>query len=92
MGCLQVPNAVCRLYQNLDVNFESLSEAKQQVFWCKTKHKIVKLRVPKARHVAVASQNSERTLTWMITECSNGDVQVLRTVKNGVSTASCDSW
>ncbi|CAL5382476.1 unnamed protein product [Camellia sinensis] len=31
---------------------------------------------------------SKRTQSWMITECSNGDVQVLRTVKNGVSTVA----
>ncbi|CAL5390113.1 unnamed protein product [Camellia sinensis] len=30
--------------------------------------------------------NSKRTQTWKITVCSNDDVQVLRTVKNGVST------
>ena len=37
---------------------------------------------------AESSGNSKRTQTWIITECSNGDVQVLRTVKNGVSTVA----
>ncbi|KAF5931264.1 hypothetical protein HYC85_032137 [Camellia sinensis] len=35
---------------------------------------------------AETSGNSKRTQTWKITVCSNGDVQALRTVKNGVST------
>ncbi|GMP24241.1 hypothetical protein CsSME_00001575 [Camellia sinensis var. sinensis] len=51
--------------------------------WCKTKHKTVESRDPEARRVAETSGNSRRTQTWMITKCSNGDVQVLRTVKNG---------
>ena len=59
--------------------------------WCKTRHKTVESRDPEARRVAETSGNSRRTQTWMITECSNGDVQVLRTVKNGVSTAVCQA-
>ncbi|CAL5420664.1 unnamed protein product [Camellia sinensis] len=51
--------------------------------WCKTKHKTVESRGLEARRMAETSDNSRRTQTWMITECSNGDVQVLRTVKNG---------
>ncbi|KAF5936194.1 hypothetical protein HYC85_027323 [Camellia sinensis] len=47
--------------------------------WCKTRHKTVESRDPEARHVAETSGNSRRTQTWMITECSSGDVQVLRT-------------
>ena len=54
--------------------------------WCKTRHKTIESRDPKAGRVAETSGNSRRTRTRMITECSNGDVQVLRTVKNGVST------
>ena len=55
--------------------------------WSTTKHKIVKLRDPKARCAAETFRNSRRTRAWMITECSNDDIQVLRTVKNGASTA-----
>ena len=51
-------------------------------------HKIVESRDPEARRVAEASGNSRRSQTRMITECSNGDGQVLRTVKNGVSTVA----
>ncbi|KAF5931579.1 hypothetical protein HYC85_027750 [Camellia sinensis] len=54
--------------------------------WCKTRHKTVESRDPEAGRVAETSGNSGRTRTRMITECSNSDVQVLRTVKNGVST------
>ncbi|GMP96864.1 hypothetical protein CsSME_00045324 [Camellia sinensis var. sinensis] len=61
------------------------SEAQNTSPWCKTKHRIGKLRDSEARCAAEASENSKRTQTWMITERSNGDVQVLRTVKNGVS-------
>ena len=63
-------------------------QSKNTSVWCKTKHKTVKSRDPEARRVAKTSGNSRRTQTWMITECSNGDVQVLRAVKNGVSTMS----
>ena len=56
--------------------------------WWKTKQKTVESRDPKARRVAETSGNSKRTQTWIITECSNGDVQVLRTVNNGVSTVA----
>jgi len=54
--------------------------------WCKTKHKIVESRDPEAGRVAETSGNSRQTQTWMITKYSNNDVQVLRTIKNGVST------
>ena len=54
--------------------------------WSTIKHKTDKLRDPKARHAAETSENSKRTRAWMIIECSNNDVQVLRTVKNGLST------
>ena len=54
--------------------------------WCKTRHKTVEFGDPETRRVAENSGNSKRTQTRIITECSNGDVQVLRTVKNGVST------
>ena len=56
--------------------------------WSTTKHKIDKLRDPKARRAVETFGNSKRTRAWMIIECSNDDVQVLRTVKNGVSTAN----
>ena len=36
--------------------------------------------------MAETSGNSKRTQTGVITKCSNGDVQVLRTIKNGAST------
>ncbi|KAF5962128.1 hypothetical protein HYC85_003337 [Camellia sinensis] len=49
--------------------------------WCQTKHKKVEFGDPEARRVAETSGNSKRAQTWMITECSNGDVQVLRTFK-----------
>lgn len=62
-------------------------QSKSTSVWCKTKHKTVESRDPEARRVAETSGNSRWTQTRMITECSNGDVQVLRTVKNGVSTA-----
>ena len=54
--------------------------------WSTTKHKIDKLRDPKARRVAETFGNSKWTRAWMIIECSNDDVQVLRTVKKWVST------
>ena len=56
--------------------------------WSTTKHNTDKLRDPKARHAAETFGNSKRTRAWMIIECSNDDVQVLRTVKNGVSTGT----
>ncbi|KAF5947261.1 hypothetical protein HYC85_013218 [Camellia sinensis] len=62
------------------------SQRQNTSVWCQTKHKTVEFGDPEARRVAETSGNSKRTQTWMITECSNGDVQVLRTVKNGVST------
>ena len=52
--------------------------------WCKTK--TIESGGLEASRVAETSGNSRRTQTRMITECSSGDVQVLRTVKNGVST------
>ena len=64
------------------------SEAQNTSPWCKTKHRTGKLRDPEAKCAAEASGNSKRTQTWMIIERSNGDVQVLRTVKNGVSTVA----
>ena len=64
------------------------SKAKQQVFDAKTKHKTNKSRGLEARRVAEPFENSRRTQTWVIIECSNDDVQVLRTVKNGVSTVA----
>ncbi|KAF5942214.1 hypothetical protein HYC85_019856 [Camellia sinensis] len=45
---------------------------------------------PEARRVAETSGNSKRTQTWMITGCSNGDVQVLRMVKNGAIAKKLD--
>ena len=54
--------------------------------WSTTKHKTNKLRDLKARRTTETFRNSIRTRAWMIIECSNDDVQVLRTVKNGVST------
>ena len=62
------------------------SNAKTHKSWCKTKHRTSRLRGPEARRAAGTSGNSKRTQTWIITERSNGDVQVLRMVKNGVST------
>ena len=56
--------------------------------WCKTKLKTVESRAPEATRVAKTSENSKQTQIGMITEHSNGDVHVLRTVKNGVSTAA----
>ncbi|GMP93753.1 hypothetical protein CsSME_00043458 [Camellia sinensis var. sinensis] len=56
--------------------------------WCKTRHKTVESRDPEARRVAETFGNSRRTQTWMITKCSSGDVQVLRTVKNEVELCS----
>ena len=53
---------------------------------CKTKHKTVESRDLETRRVAETSRNSRWTQTRMITECSISDVQVLRTVKNRVST------
>ena len=64
------------------------SQRQNKSVWCQTKHKIVEFGDPEARRVAAPSGNSKRTQTWMVTECSNGDVQVLRTVKNGVSTVA----
>lgn len=54
--------------------------------WYKTKHKTNKSRGLEVRRVAETSENSRRTQKRVIIECSNDDVQVLRTVKNGVST------
>ena len=62
------------------------SEAKTQVLGGKTKHKTGKSRGLEVRRIAETSENSRRTQTWVIIECSNDDVQVLRIVKNGVST------
>ncbi|KAF5931791.1 hypothetical protein HYC85_027962 [Camellia sinensis] len=53
--------------------------------WSTTKHKTNKLRGSKARRTTETFGNSKRTRAWMIIECSNDDVQVLRTVKNRVS-------
>ena len=61
-------------------------KAKTQVLGAKTIHEAVESGGPEARRAAETSGNSRRTQTWIITECSNGGVQVLRTVKNGVST------
>ena len=66
------------------------SEAKQQVFGAKPNTKIDKSRGLEVRRVSETSENSRRTHTRVIIECSNDDVQVLRTVKNGVSTESCN--
>ncbi|CAL5378517.1 unnamed protein product [Camellia sinensis] len=54
--------------------------------WCKTRHNTVESRGPEARRATETSGNSRQTQTRVITKCSNGDIQVLRTVKNGVST------
>ena len=56
--------------------------------WSTTKHKTNKSRGLEARRATEISENLRRTRIWMITECSKGDVQVLRTVKNGVSTVT----
>ena len=63
------------------------SQGKNASVWCKTRRQKVESRDPEARRVAESFGNSGRTQTRMIIECSNGDVQVLRTVKNGVATA-----
>ena len=61
------------------------SEAKPQVLGPQPSTKTNKLRDPKARRATETFGNSKRTRAWMIIECSNDDVQVLKTVKNGVS-------
>ncbi|CAL5419199.1 unnamed protein product [Camellia sinensis] len=61
-------------------------KSKNTSLWSTTKHKTDKLRDLEARHATETSGNSKRTRAWMIIECSDDDVQVLRTVKNGVST------
>ncbi|KAF5941257.1 hypothetical protein HYC85_022424 [Camellia sinensis] len=55
--------------------------------WSTTKHKTNKSKGLEARRAAETSENSRRTRTWIIIKCSNDDVQVLRTVKNGVAKA-----
>ncbi|KAF5953591.1 hypothetical protein HYC85_006447 [Camellia sinensis] len=47
--------------------------------WCKARHNTVESRDPKARRATETSRNSRRTQTRVITKCSNGDVQVLKT-------------
>ena len=64
------------------------SKAKTQVFGAKPDTKQSSSEILRQGARAETSGNSKRTQTWMITECSNGDVQVLRTVKNGVSTVA----
>ncbi|KAF5949267.1 hypothetical protein HYC85_011260 [Camellia sinensis] len=61
-----------------------------QVFGAKPDTKRSNLGILRQGARAETSGNSKRTQTWIITECPNGDVQVLRTVKNGVSTLMMD--
>ena len=61
-------------------------QGKTQVFGAKPDTKRLSSEILRWGTRAETSGNSERTQSWIITECSNGDVQVLRTVKNGVST------
>ena len=62
-------------------------QGKTRVFGAKPDTKRSSSEILRQGTRAETSGNSKRTHTWMITECSNGDAQVLRTVKNGVSTA-----
>ncbi|GMP44422.1 hypothetical protein CsSME_00013359 [Camellia sinensis var. sinensis] len=61
-------------------------QGKTQVFGAKPDTKQSSREILRQGAQAETSGNSRRTQTWMITECSNDDVPVLRTVKNGVST------
>ncbi|GMP69427.1 hypothetical protein CsSME_00028696 [Camellia sinensis var. sinensis] len=75
-----------RWVQEMENKPPSSLRRKNTSAWSTTKHKTDKLRDPKARRVAETSENSKRTRAWMIIECSNDDIRVLRMVKNGVST------
>ena len=57
-------------------------QGKMQVFGAKPDTKRSSSEILRQGTRAEASGNSKRTQTWIITECSNGDVLVLRTVKN----------
>ena len=63
-------------------------QGKTKVFGAKPNTKRSSSEVLRQGARAENSGNSKQTQTWIITECSSGDVQVLRTVKNGVSTVA----